>query len=118
MKGKRGPRRARIAWLRSDGGYATVAAAGIIVAVVALLLVVVAIAGRVSARHHAQVAADLSAVAGAYAHFRGEDACARAAEVAGANDAALAHCRVDGRDVVATALVRGRDASARAGPVG
>ena len=48
-----------------EEGYATIAAAGIIVAIVSLLLIVAAVGSRVAARHEAQVAADLAAVAGA-----------------------------------------------------
>ena len=53
-----------------EEGYATIAAAGIIVAIVSLLLIVAAVGSRVAARHEAQVAADLAAVAGAWASLR------------------------------------------------
>ena len=42
-----------------EEGYATIAAAGIIVAIVSLLLIVAAVGSRVAARHEAQVAACL-----------------------------------------------------------
>ena len=91
-----------------EEGYATIAAAGIIVAIVSLLLIVAA---------EAQVAADLAAVAGAWALATGEDACAAARDTAALNDAALETCTESGRDVIVTATVRGRSTQAKAGPV-
>ena len=64
--------------LRGEDGYATIAATGIIVAIISLLLVIAAVGSRVTARHEAQVAADLAAVAGAWALATGKDACAAA----------------------------------------
>ncbi|MBU6245536.1 MAG: hypothetical protein KGP12_10010 [Actinomycetales bacterium] len=49
------------------------------------------------AQRHAAGAADLAALAGASATI---DPCARAAAVAGANDAHLTGCAIDGADVV------------------
>ena len=72
-----------------EEGYATIAAAGIIVAIVSLLLIVAAVGSRVAARHEAQVAADLAAVAGAWALATGEDACVAARDTAALNDALL-----------------------------
>ena len=92
----------------------------------ALLAVVVAI----GARHRAEAAADLAALAGASAHQRGSDACTEARVVASANGAVLVACHVDpGGDVAVAVTVRlpallaGRGlspagASARAGPAG
>ncbi|WP_408929359.1 Rv3654c family TadE-like protein [Corynebacterium marquesiae] len=100
-----------------EEGYATIAAAGIIVAIVSLLLIVAAVGSRVAARHEAQVAADLAAVAGGWALATGEDACAAARDTAALNDAALETCTESGRDVIVTATVRGRSTQAKAGPV-
>ena len=100
-----------------DAGYATVATAGFILAIVSLLLVVVLAAQHVIARHRAQVAAGLSAVAGAYALAVGEDACGAAHRTAKLNRAGTLECTPEGTDVVVTAVVDGREASARAGQV-
>ncbi|HLV58865.1 MAG TPA: Rv3654c family TadE-like protein [Natronosporangium sp.] len=77
------------------------------------------------ARHQAQAAADLAALAGAPHAARGPAAaCQRAAEIATANRARLVGCRVEGLDVVVTVEVestlpapRPASAAARAGPV-
>lgn len=95
------------------------------------VLIVVAAAGAslgaaVIARHRAQAAADLGALAAAGALTTGpEAACAQAAAIAAAMHTTVAQCRVDDLDVVVTvhADVRlGRwgigpaTAAARAGP--
>lgn len=79
------------------------------------------------ARHQAQTAADLGALAGAVRAIEGRDAaCARARELVVANDARLVECRLAGLDLTVTAAVSppsvlglGRDATAtaRAGPL-
>lgn len=102
--------------LATDGGYATVVTAGIIAAVTSLLLAVAAVGSAVAARHTAQVAADLAAVAGAWEVAKGRDACSKAEEVAALNNARLDSCVVDDRDVEVTANLRSRSAIARAGP--
>ncbi|HIX78491.1 MAG TPA: flp pilus-assembly TadE/G-like family protein [Candidatus Corynebacterium faecipullorum] len=103
--------------LAGEEGYATVVTAGIIAAVASLLLAVAAVASFVVARHEAQVAADLAAVAGAWEVAKGRDACTKAEEIAVLNGAELGSCVIDGRDVEVTAQLRGRSAIARAGPV-
>ncbi|MDK8764073.1 flp pilus-assembly TadE/G-like family protein [Corynebacterium sp. MSK218] len=113
-------RRRQHSWgrtLAGDDGYATVVTAGIIAAVASLLLAVAAVGSAVAARHAAQVAADLAAVAGAWDLAKGRDACSKAEEVAALNNARLDSCAVDDRDVEVTALIRGRSAIARAGPI-
>ncbi|WP_428847050.1 Rv3654c family TadE-like protein [Rhizohabitans arisaemae] len=78
-----------------------------------------------SARHKAQTAADLSALAAAQSVIDPERACAVATEIAMANGARLNHCRIEGEvvEVGVTAAVRWRflnrsvAARARAGPV-
>lgn len=78
------------------------------------------------ARHQAQTAADLGALAGAGHAVAGEPtACARAAALVAANGARLTDCRLDGLDLVVTVAVsapavgagRVATATARAGPV-
>ncbi|WP_241010753.1 Rv3654c family TadE-like protein [Mycobacterium camsae] len=95
---------------------------------VAVLLFVTAtgvyLGSVVVARHRAQAAADLGALAGAAALPQGVAvACARATAVAHGTGVRDAQCRVDGLDVIVTAEVdvspRGVAwASARAGPAG
>lgn len=101
----------------AEAGYATVATAGILAAISGLLLVVAAASSQVVAQHRAQVAADLSAVAGAWALAYGEDACSAAQHTAGMNDGHLQACTPEDDDVVVSAVVRGRDATARAGRI-
>jgi secretion/DNA translocation related TadE-like protein len=85
----------------------------------------------VIARHRAQAAADLSALAAAAAVPSGyQAACARAGQIATAMDAALAQCHADGLDIVVTvdvtvalhipvlAQIGPARSTARAGPVG
>lgn len=96
------------------------------------LLVAIAVGGgylgaAVVARHRAQAAADLAALAAAGAIGAGADAaCAQAAAIAAVMHSTVADCRVDGLDVVldVRAVVNlGRwgvgpaRAAARAGPV-
>lgn len=69
-----------------------------VLAVVCLAAIVgYAKAQLVVAQRHAAGAADLAALAGASASV---DRCARAAAVAGANDAYLTGCAIEGGDVV------------------
>jgi secretion/DNA translocation related TadE-like protein len=80
-------------------------------------------AAAATARHRAQAAADLGALAGArYAVDGSSIACARAAGIVEANGARLAGCRLEGVDliVVAELPVSGLGTArgmARAGPV-
>jgi secretion/DNA translocation related TadE-like protein len=95
------------------------------VALVVLLFAgAVAMAGGVAvARHRAETAADLGALAGAVHAAEGEAAaCAEAARIVHANGAELVGCRLDALDATVTAAVRApggwgtASASARAGP--
>lgn len=107
-------------WSTDDAGYATVAAAGTTAAVISLVSLIAWQAGTLVAREEAQVAADLSAVAGAHALAAGETdlvACALAAETARLNGAELHRCTAVSGDLVAGTVVRGQSAQARAGPV-
>lgn len=81
--------------LRRDTGSAS-----IWVLAAALLLAVVGTAGTlrglaVLARHRAEAAADLAALAAAGRIGLGSDYCARAADIAARNGARIASCRVD-----------------------
>lgn len=114
-------------WSRpGDRGSASVwvLAIGLVVIVVAQAFAMVGAA--TVARHRAQAAADLAALAGALRVLDGESvACARAAEVSARNGAGLVACRVDGFDVIVTVEVAATgpgawgaaQRSARAGPV-
>jgi secretion/DNA translocation related TadE-like protein len=97
------------------------------VAIVAILLFVtgaaVCLGSAVVARHRAQSAADLGALAGAAAMPQGvSSACARATSVVRGMNVGGVACEVDGLDVIVTAEVDitfgVARASARAGPVG
>lgn len=113
--------------VRSDRGSATLwlLASG-------LLLLIAALAGAAVgsarvARHQAQVAADLAALAGAARALDGPDAaCSRATVIASANGAHITMCTLDGLDLLVSVTVpvarlpgpaRTAQASARAGPI-
>lgn len=88
----------------------------------------VLVGSAVTARHRAQAAADLAALAGAGQIVSGQvAACGSASSVAQAMQAAVAACTVEGLDVVVTVEVPVRlgrfgiqvaHAAARAGPAG
>ncbi|MGH3675804.1 MAG: Rv3654c family TadE-like protein [Mycobacterium sp.] len=112
----------RTRWLRSsrlcgDRGSATLVA----VAVMAVLLAVTVggfyIGSAVIARHRAQAAADLAALAAAARLPAGSDAaCGEASAIADAMGVAVADCVADGLDVVVTIAAGPARAAARAGP--
>jgi secretion/DNA translocation related TadE-like protein len=121
-----GQRQAKIPGQARDRGGATIwlLAAGLLV-----VLFGAAIAGvgsAIVARHRAQAAADLGALAGAPHALAGEPVvCGWAARVVAANGARLVECRLDGVDVIVTTAVTpagyaglagAAQASARAGP--
>lgn len=99
----------------------------LIAVLVAVTSAVAVVGSAVAARHRAQAAADLAALAGAGRLASGPQvACQWADSVTGAMGVRLAACRVDGLDVVVTAEVAVRlgrlglgtaSAKARAGPV-
>jgi secretion/DNA translocation related TadE-like protein len=104
-----------------------VLAAAMLIVLVVISLGGVAVGSAVIARHRAQAAADLGALAAAGRIALGGDAaCASAASIARRMGATIASCAVDGLDVVVSAEVAaelGRwgvgtaRAAARAGPV-
>ncbi len=96
-------------------------------AVVAVGAMGASIGAAVVARHQAQAAADLGALAAAVHALEGpEAACARAARIVSANDARMVSCEVAGLEAVVTAeadpvglagvMAGSARASARAGP--
>ncbi|CAB0949148.1 flp pilus-assembly TadE/G-like family protein [Corynebacterium diphtheriae] len=103
--------------LDNDRGNATVVGAGAALFLSAMLFAIVALATRTVDTHHAQLAADMTAVAAAWLHAQGHDACAQARVVATAHHAELSECTIDGEDVELTTSVREQRATARAGPL-
>jgi secretion/DNA translocation related TadE-like protein len=109
-----------------DRGSATVLVLAFGLVVVLIGAAFAQVGAAVVARHRAQVAADLGALAGAaWAPAGRSAACSRAAELVSANGAALEACALNGLDVTITATVAfaGTDliaqrarSSARAGP--
>ena len=80
-----------------DSGLASVAAAGMVIVLVVLLGLVLALGSVAAARHRAEVAADLAALAGAAEGVRGREAgCARAAAVAAHATGRLVECSWSG----------------------
>jgi secretion/DNA translocation related TadE-like protein len=113
---------------RDEAGSASLLAVAMIAVLVAVTAGGVYLGSAVVARHRAQAAADLAALAAAVRLAEGSAvACERAAAVARAMRAVVADCVVDDLDVVVTvevgvslgriALAPAR-AAARAGPVG
>lgn len=90
---------------RDEAGVATVVALGLIGVVLLLTLVAVALAAVVGARHRAEAAADLGALAGAVAVRDGGDGCAAASRVAASNDGRVTSCVVTDRTVEVTVVV-------------
>lgn len=111
----------------AERGSASLLAVTMIAVLLAITVGACYVGSAMIARHRAQAAADLAALAAAAGLAAGADeACAQATAVADAMRAVLAGCVVDGLDVVVTVDVRvalavaGADsaqASARAGPV-
>lgn len=109
-----------------DEGGATVLAAFALAALLVVVIAVVHVGSAVSARHRAQAAADLSALAAAGALDRGvADACSSAETIARRMSGRLTECTVEDWDVVVEVSitvtlgrfgVRDAVASARAGP--
>ncbi|KQU07493.1 pilus assembly protein TadE [Rhodococcus sp. Leaf7] len=110
----------------NDRGSATVVGAFVAMALVVVTALVVSVGAAVAARHQAQSAADMAALAGAAALIGGSEAgCAAATESAQRMNAVLDGCTVEEWDVqvrvrvpIAVLRVGQRDASAsaRAGP--
>ena len=80
---------------RSEAGVATVAAATTVGLVLLVAAALVQAGLVIAAKHGAQSAADLAALAGSAASLRGDDGCAAARAVARRNGAGVAICRTD-----------------------
>lgn len=86
---------------RSDRGSASLWALGVGLAVLLFAGAVAAAGSALVARHRAQSAADLGALAGAVRAAEGPGtACQWASQIVEANGARLVECRLDGLDVV------------------
>jgi len=111
--------------VKSDRGSASLWLLGVGLAVVLFGTAAGLAASALTAKHRAQSAADLSALAGAMRAADGEGvACSRVAELATANGARVVDCRLDGLDLVVTVEVAvarlpggSVRAAARAGPL-
>ena len=103
--------------MNNEEGYATITATGIIASLTALLGIIAWHVTGVIDSHRAQVAADLSAVAGATAMYYSSSACQQARHTAQLNAAQLESCREIEADVEVTVSVGRRHAIARAGPL-
>lgn len=111
-----------------EEGSATVTACLALAGLIVVTVLVVQFGGVVVARHRAQAAADLAALAAAGELWNGAEAGCAAAESLGRRMAAhLARCEIDGWDAVITVEekvplgpfgTRSIRAVARAGPVG
>jgi secretion/DNA translocation related TadE-like protein len=110
---------------RDDRGSASLWVLAVGALVVSVALAVALSGAAMTARHRAQVSADLGALAGArHAAEGAQGACARAEMIVARNGTVLVGCRLDGLDLVvdvtASWLLPGLGAaraSARAGPV-
>ncbi|MBW0119417.1 Rv3654c family TadE-like protein, partial [Pseudonocardia abyssalis] len=81
----------------SDGGFATVWAAGAVAVLLGLLVVGIELGAGIAARHRAEAAADLGALAAAGDAVHGTAAaCARATTIADRMDTRIRSCRLDG----------------------
>jgi secretion/DNA translocation related TadE-like protein len=80
----------------AEAGSASIWVLGLAAGVLAVACLVGVVASAVSARHRAESAADLAALAGAVAARDGQDGCREAAAVAAANRAVLNACHVGG----------------------
>lgn len=81
--------------VREDDGVATVLGAVMVSAILVVALMIIDIGAAVSARHRAQTAADLAALAGAASAVDAEAACAAAARLAAENAGRLLTCSVE-----------------------
>jgi secretion/DNA translocation related TadE-like protein len=114
------PHRERVS---GDQGSASLWLLGVALAVLFLAGAVAMAGGLIVARHRAETAADLGALAGAVHAIEGEaTACDAAERIVIANGGRLTGCHVEGLDVVVSVRVQGpagwgtAEASARAGP--
>jgi secretion/DNA translocation related TadE-like protein len=93
-------RRARAGFDRSaEAGIATVWGLAIIGILLLFAAVSAGLVSLIGARHQAEAAADLAALAGAQAAVNREDACEAARRIAAANEGSMSSCKVAGEVV-------------------
>ena len=103
--------------LRDDTGSATLIAVAMMAVLLAFTIGGFHIGSAVVARHRAQAAADLAALAAAAQLPEGVAAtCGRASAIAQAMNVAVIDCAVDDLDVMITVAAGHAHAGARAGP--
>nr|WP_255361824.1 Rv3654c family TadE-like protein [Mycobacterium sp. 1274761.0] len=103
--------------MQGDRGSATLIAVAIMAVLVSITAGGIYVGSAVVARHRAQGAADLAALAAAARLPEGAAAaCAHASSTAHATEVVLADCRIDELDVVVTVTAGRASAAARAGP--
>ncbi|WP_420041848.1 Rv3654c family TadE-like protein [Gordonia sp. MP11Mi] len=114
---------------RDEEGFSTITGAAVIAVLAAALVSVLYVGAAVLARHRAQSAADMGALAAAAVHVSGSaDVCEVARDRVAEQDGSpsVAECVIDGQDVVVHVVVRVRlgalgvrdaVAAARAGPI-
>lgn len=117
-------------WWREERGSATIAGAYVIAALAMLVVLILYVGAAVLARHRAQSAADLAALAAASQQVAGAGSpCEAARRIVSAQEVSvrMVRCETKGEDVVISVAVpvslghfgiRQAEASARAGPVG
>lgn len=91
--------------MRDDRGAGTAFAAFALLALLLLAAAGIEIGGAVAARHRAQSAADLAALAAAGQMVLGVDGCAAARRLADRNGGRLVVCSVAGSDVLVEVAV-------------
>jgi secretion/DNA translocation related TadE-like protein len=84
---------------RSESGIATILGLAIMGILLLLAAASAGVVSLVGARHQAEAAADLAALAGAQAALDGGDACRSASRIAVANGGRLVGCEVEGEVV-------------------
>lgn len=103
--------------MRDDRGSATLIAVAMMAVLMAVTVGGFYIGSAVIARHRAQAAADLAALAAAGALPAGADAaCGRASVIANGMGVDVVDCTVQALDVVVTVVAGPARAAARAGP--
>lgn len=127
MAARRGRQWRALSCRRPETGIATIWGLAIIGILMLLAAVSAGVVSLIGARHQAEAAADLAALAGAKAAVDGEDACDAARRIAAANGGALIRCDVEGEIVEVRVQVEGPrllgeswvlTGRARAGPAG
>lgn len=103
--------------LHDERGSLTITTAAIIGFLAMVVVLAVGVASHTVVSHKARNAADMAAVAGAFAHYRGEGGCQKASDVAMRNGAQLTQCSITEMDVQVEVTINRSTAHAKAGPI-